>query len=416
MAGLGLYQGIRSCSDASSSSCSMQSLMEPPNLEAGSGPLALLLSGGGARGAYQVGVLRSLAKSHPDLEIPILTGVSAGGINIAFLAAGRSGFRDCVGKLTDLWLGLSPEKVFRVGLGSLGWGVLRWLVRLGLGGSSLAPEVRGLVDTTPLRDLLTRALVGSSGNADTAIPGIEDNLAEGLRAVGISTVDYATGKTTIWCQGAEIEAWERPFRRSVPCELTVNHIMASSALPLFFPAVHLEDRWHGDGGIRLTSPLAPAIHLGARRIIAVSTRSRRAKTEAHVEGPHSYPSPAQVAGVLLNSVFLDLLDQDALHLRRINRLLEKTGDQAADGLEPIDLLLLRPSQDLGALAGRYEARLPKGFRFLTRGLGSRDDKGSDLISMLMFQRDYIERLIEIGEADGDAQSDELDRILSTVGP
>jgi NTE family protein len=192
--------------------------------------------------------------------------------------------------------------------------------------------------------------------------------------------------------------------------------MASSALPLFFPAVQLEDRWHGDGGVRLTSPLAPAINLGARRIIAVSTRSRRAKTEAHVEGPHSYPSPAQVAGVLLNSVFLDLLDQDALHLRRINRLLEKTGSEASDGLEPIDLLLLRPSQDLGALAGRYEARLPKGFRFLTRGLGSRDDKGSDLISMLMFQRDYIERLIEIGEADGDAQSDELDRILSTAGP
>ena len=375
------------------------------------GPLAFLLTGGGARAAYQVGVFRSLAKMYPDLRIPILTGVSAGGINVAFLAAARRGFRTCVDDLTQLWMHLSPEKVFRVGPASLALGVLRWLSRLGSGGSILAPKVRGLVDTSPLRDLLGEALAG--GSATAPIVGIEDNLREGiLHAVGISTVNYATGRTIIWCQGREIEAWERPYRRSVQTHLTVDHIMASTALPLLFPAVELEDCWYGDGGVRLTSPLAPAIHLGARRIIAVSTRYRPSRAAADLPTGVGYPPPAQVAGMLLNSIFLDLLDQDALHLRRINRLIAKLPTEDGEDLQRIDLLLIRPSQDLGQLAGIYEPRLPRSFRFLTRGLGSRDQQGSDLISLLMFQPDYVEKLIEVGEADGDAQRDAFDRLLS----
>ena len=184
--------------------------------------------------------------------------------------------------------------------------------------------------------------------------------------------------------------------------------MASAALPLLFPAVRLGDRWYGDGGVRLTSPLSPALHLGAGRILAVSTRYQPTRAEAARTADPGYPSPAQVAGVLMNSVFLDLLDQDALHLERLNRLIEGDVD---NGLRPIDLLLLRPSQDLGRLAAHYEPRLPKGLRFLTRGLGSGRSGGSDFISMLMFQPDYITRLIELGEVDCDAKAKEVDRLL-----
>ena len=377
----------------------------------GVAPLAFLLTGGGARAAYQVGVLRSLAKHHPDLSVQILTGVSAGGINIAFLAAGRDGFHDAVERLTDLWLELSPERVFEVGPWALLQGGLRWLGRLTSGGSRLAPRVRGLVDTQPLSRLLGRALeTGDRGNV--AIAGIRDNLEAGrLRAVGISTVEYATGRTVVWCQGQGIDHWERPYRRSQLCELTVDHVMASAALPLLFPAVRLGERWYGDGGVRLTSPLSPAIHFGAGRILAVSTRYRRLAREADEDSDSGYPPPAQVAGVLMNSVFLDLLDQDALHLERINTLVD---GRIEDGLRPIELLLLRPSKDLGRLAARYEPRLPRGFRFLTRGLGSGRSGGADFISMLMFQRDYIEELIATGEADADAHADEVGRLLRAV--
>ena len=371
-------------------------------------PLAFLLTGGGARAAYQVGVLRSLAKRDPNLRVPILTGVSAGAINVAALAAGRDGFSASVDELTDLWMNLSPERVFRIGPAALGLGALRWIGSLISGGSKLAPRVRGLVDTQPLGRLLGRAL-STGGRTDVPIPGIRENLEDGhLQAVGLSTVEYATGRTVVWCEGQGIEQWERPYRVSVSSHLTVDHVMASAALPLLFPAVRLGDRWYGDGGVRLTSPLSPALHLGAGRIMAVSTRYQPTRAEAARTADPGYPSPAQVAGVLMNSVFLDLLDQDALHLERLNRLIE--GD-VENGLRPIDLLLLRPSQDLGRLAAYYEPRLPKGLRFLTRGLGSGRSGGSDFISMLMFQPDYISRLIELGEVDCDAKAEEVDRLL-----
>ena len=387
--------------------------MESDTPQAGSSaPLALLLTGGGARAAYQVGVLRSIAKSYPDLRVPILTGVSAGGINVAFLAAGASEFRDAVERLTDLWLGLSPERVFHVGPSALAWGAVKWLFRLGSGGFSLAPQVRGLVDTQPLRDLIQKALA-TNGGTDCELFGVDENLADGsLEAVGVSAVDYATGRTIIFCQGRDIEDWRRPYRHGVDTRLTVDHVMASSALPLLFPAVEIEGRWYGDGGVRLTNPLSPAIHLGARRIIAVSTRNQPPDLDTRALEPVAYPPPGQVGGVLLNAVFLDSLDRDALNLQRINRLVEgQQPGRAAEDLKPIDLLLIRPSEDLGALAAHYEPTLPKGLRFLTRGLTSKDGRGSDLVSLLMFQRDYVGALIDIGEADGEAQADELIRLL-----
>ncbi len=163
--------------------------------------------------------------------------------------------------------------------------------------------------------------------------------------------------------------------------------------------------------MRLSAPLSPAIHLGARKILAIATRHVRTATEARVPDVTGYPPPAQVLGVLLNSVFLDVLDQDELRLERLNQLLRKLPRERRYGLRPLSLLVLRPSVDLGRLANEFEPQLPKAFRFLTRGLGTRQTKSPDFLSMILFQRDYICRLIEIGEADAEARADEIDAFI-----
>jgi NTE family protein len=156
--------------------------------------------------------------------------------------------------------------------------------------------------------------------------------------------------------------------------------MASSALPFFFPAIEVEGAWYGDGGIRLTAPLSPAVHLGASRIMAISTRFARSREQADRPAIVSYPPPAQVAGVLFNAIFLDQLDGDALELRRINDLIGRLPDSERDGFRRIELLMLRPSVDLGLLANEYEAELPRAFRFLTRGLGTKETRSNDMLS------------------------------------
>jgi NTE family protein len=192
--------------------------------------------------------------------------------------------------------------------------------------------------------------------------------------------------------------------------------MASASLPFFFPAVNVDGAWYGDGGIRLTAPLSPAVHLGARHIIAVSTRYGRSREEADRPAVTGYPPPAQVAGVLYNAIFLDQLDADALQLEMINGLLAKLPKAERNGMRHIDLLLLRPSIDLGRLANEYEPELPHAFRFLTRGLGTRETRSNDMLSLVMFQGDYVRRLIALGEADAAARLPEIRRFLSTSSP
>jgi len=196
--------------------------------------------------------------------------------------------------------------------------------------------------------------------------------------------------------------------------MSVNHVMASAALPFFFPAAKVGDDWYGDGGVRLHRPLAPAIHLGATHVLAISTRYGRSESEAEVPAISGYPPPAQVLGVLMNAVFLDLLDQDAMSLERLNGLIEHLPEDKRHGLRPIELLVMRPSIDLGQLAADYEPRLPRLFRFLTRRLGTRETKSSDLISLLMFQSDYLKRLIELGEHDAEERGDEIAEFLASA--
>jgi len=374
--------------------------------------LALVLSGGGARAAYQVGFLRVLASRYPNLAPDILTGVSAGGIIATKLAAREASFAAAVDELHEVWHGLRTEDVFRVDPGDLTSRVTRWGVRLVSGGAPGTPRARSLLDTSPLRELLTRTL---RPDDDGRFPGIAQNLAAGrLRAVALTASSYTTGQSVTWVQSAEgcgVMTWERPRRTSVEGCLGVNHVMASAALPFFFPAVEIDGAWYGDGGIRLTAPLSPAIHLGARKIIAISTRYARSQEDGEAPANGGYPPPAQVAGVLLNAVFLDLLDADALRLEQLNGLLDRLPRGARADLRHVDLMILRPSQDLGQLANSFEAQLPRTFRFLLRGLGSREVRSNDMASLLMFQQDYLAKLIELGERDARARGEDIDAFM-----
>ena len=372
--------------------------------------LALVLSGGGARAAYQVGFLRCLARHYPQLSIPILTGVSAGAINAAFLANHRGSFAEAVDDLSALWRSLTVDQVFRTDSWNLTKIVARWGASLVFGGLGLAPAVRGLVDTSPLEQLLETRLAGAGGR----LTGVSENLLQGrLKALAITGTNYGTGQAVTWIQGKGIAMWERPHRRSIATEMSLNHIMASAALPLFFPAVKVGEAWFGDGGIRQSAPLAPALHLGAERILAISTRYERSMAEADIPVVHGYPPPAQILGAMMNSVFLDVLDQDVRSLERINCLLSKIPPGAEPGASPVQIFRLRPSCDIGKLSRRFEPSLPGMFRYLERGIGTHKTLSPDWLSMVMFEPGYLEGLLAIGEVDAEARMAE---IVAVLGP
>jgi NTE family protein len=361
--------------------------------------LALVLGGGGARGAYQAGLLRYIARQYPHLRIPILVGISAGAINTTHLASHRGTFAESIEDLVRIWRSIVPEDVYRVDARSLLSNVVRSGYGLVSGDRTLDHRVRGMVDTTPLRAFLERVLERAP---DGSLPGIDHNLRRGsLNAVALSATSYTTGCSITWVQGSNVTPWERAQRRSVQTPLSVDHVMASAALPLFFPAERVGSEWFGDGGIRLTAPLSPALHLGASRILTISTRRERYRSECVEPQIVGYPAPAQVVGVLYNAVFLDVIDQDVSRLERINDLVAKIPPSQRGEARTIEILVLRPSIDLGVLAREYEPRLPRVFRFLTRGLGTRKSTSPSILSVLMFQEDYIQRLVELGESDAE---------------
>ena len=371
--------------------------------------LGLVLTGGGARGAYQVGVLRWIARNYPDIHPPILTGVSAGAVNTAKLAAHPGTFRQAVEELEHLWRELTIEHVFRVDAATLSATAVRLGGRLVTGGLVRPRVMRALLDTQPLRELLTETLAPVGGE----ITGIDYNVAQGrLRAVGIITTSYSTGQTVVWLKGRQVAPWKRPQRRTEVGPITVEHIMASAALPIFFPAVRIGNEYFGDGGIRLAAPLSPALHLGADRILSVSTRYERTRAESGLPTVVGYPPPAQVLGVLLNAVFLDVVDQDAARLLNINRLLAKMPPEERGGMRLIRFISIRPSVDLAELAAGYEARLPRAFRFMVRGLGTREQRSPDVLAMLLFDAEYLGKLIDLGEADAERRAEELHGFLT----
>jgi NTE family protein len=374
------------------------------------GDLAIVLTGGGARAAYQVGVLRCIARHYPKTTFNIITGVSAGAINALFLASRHTPLPETVEELSELWRNLRLDDVIQIDASSLLGHLLRWSFRLLSGGSNIAPRVHGLVGTAPLRSLLMRVL---PPNSEGAIAGVAENLSRCVpRAVAVTTLSYNTGQTITWVDGCTIDTWHRPLRRSLRTRLTVDHVMASASLPIAFPAVRLGNSWHGDGGIRLAAPFSPALHLGARRILAVSTNDSKSFSEADLPVAAGYPPPALILGQLMDAVFLDAIDEDALHLQRSNEFLTDLPPEQRHGYRLVDLLVMRPSQDLGALAGDFEPSLPPAFRFLTRGLGTKETSSPGLLSLLMFQPEYLRRLIEIGESDAEARRAEIGELVA----
>jgi NTE family protein len=363
------------------------------------GELAILLDGGGARAAYQAGFLRALGRMLPELRVEVLVGVSAGAINAVYLASRRGRFGDRTEGLVELWRHVRTADVFDVRPSALALRALRWLLRLGTGGR--APDPRGLLDNTPLRRYLAQVLDSTDGR----LPGIAQNIDRGaLKALAVVASSYGTGQSITFVQGRDLVDWQRPQRRSRSCEVRLEHVLASAALPFLFPAEQLDDGWYGDGGIRLTTPLSPAIHLGADRVLAISTRYGRNSEEADVAVTSGYPPSAQVAGSLLDAIFLDALDGDALRLERVNELL---AGQPRGALRPVDLRVTRPSTDLGVMATRHEQSTPRGLRFLTRGTGTLDTSSNDLLSMILFEPEYVNELLAVGERDALAQRDEL---------
>lgn len=386
-------------------------MADGPSEDAGREPeaapaTALVLGGGGARAAYQTGVLCYVGETFPEASIPLLTGVSAGSINAAHLAADPAPWTKRTARLTSYWEELTMEDVF---VPRSLWAVGRSLVN-----GTPSPK-QTLLDTSPLRDYLDRRLPTDLHGRFT---GIAENLdGDRLRGLAVSTSNYATLQTVTWVQGCSMQDWERPNRLGRRTELGLDHVMASTALPMVFPAVRLGDAWYGDGGLRMLDPLAPAIHLGADRLFVISTRYERSRAEASQAGrTAAYPSLFQMGGILANVLMLDVLEHDAAVLRRINRLLRRLRPDQRGRLQPIDLLVMRPSVDLGALAADYELEIGGAMGTLLSAVQWQSDPPPDWMSMLLFTPDYLQRLLEIGYNDARRQHNRIDAFLARAAP
>ena len=369
---------------------------------------ALVLSGGGARAAYQVGCLRALSQALPNYRPQILTGVSAGAINATHLAAFQGSWQDSVEALVGLWQHMRTDNVYRTGLGPMMGRMAHWGLHFVSGGRLGRKDIRGMVQNDPLRSYLREHLAADPATGE--ICGVDQNLADGwLRALAVMTTNYASGRSEAWVDTLEETIWSGSQVSARPTSLTIDHVMASAALPFFFPAVRLRNHWHGDGGVRLAAPLSPALRLGAKRILAVSPRVKPQRLEEGLAT--SYPSPGQVAGVMLNAVFLDLLDFDALQMQRINDLLRRIPQQNWGNQRQVDVMVLRPQQDLGQIARQSQPEMPGAFRFFSGGFGGRDEPTADALSMVNFEPGYVGQLIAFGEQDTHERMDEIEAFL-----
>lgn len=379
----------------------------PPGTWRYSSHLALVLSGGGARGAYQVGVLAGLAERLPGLEFPILTGMSVGAINTIHLAAHPGPLAAAVAILRAEWARLTSDEVYRMRPTRLAHSLVRWAWQAVIGRQRGPVAVRGLADTQPLRDFLARGV---------DLRGIDANLRDGrLRSVALSATSYTTGRSVTFVQGAaDTPVWERVQRIAVRTKLTLDHVMASAALPIVFPAVRIGDEFYGDGSVRQLAPLAPALHLGARAVVAIGLAPPRA-AGSPARGT-DYPSAAEALGLLFDAIFLDALDADAERLERVNRLLAAlpAGTPAPDNLRPVELLLLHPRRDLGYLAAGQGRLLPPRVRRVIRAVGGQRDAAAEFLSFLLFHPAHTSRLVEVGYDDVEAQWPVIERFFEKL--
>jgi NTE family protein len=368
---------------------------------------AVVLSGGGARGAYQVGVLQALHQLGvfgPEHPVEILVGSSAGSLNAGALAASLDRPAQGLELLDALWSRLEPSQVFRTDLRSLGGIGARWVRDLSFGGLLRRVAPKALLDTSPLRALLEQRL---------PIADVEANVNAGrLRALAIPATNLHTGDGVIFVECPRSTPLWRRGRWSVErTRIGIDHLMASSAIPIFFPSVEIEGRHFGDGSVRNTAPLSPAIHLGADRIVAVGVRRAGLPPEKARAGRRAAPTIAEVAGALLDAVMLDAIEVDYEHSGRVNQsVLATPTPDAEHPFRWVEVLWISPSRSFRELAAQLEHRIPPIVRYLMRGLGP-DDATTELASYLLFDGEFCRRLVETGRADVEARRDEITAFL-----
>lgn len=371
---------------------------------------ALVLTGGGARAAYQVGVLQGIAKllgRQAHNPFPILCGTSAGAINAAGLACMAADFRAAVAILVRIWGNMHATDIYRADALGVGLAGARWLKALALGWL-LGNPPRSLLDNAPLRELLARHLDFS---------GIAKAIAEGaLHAVSITASGYDSGESISFFQAESgVLPWKRVQRVGLRAELGIEHLLASSAIPFVFPATRLHREYFGDGSMRQLAPISPAIHLGAERVLVIG--AGRSIERLPREDNTDYPSLAQIAGHALSSIFLDSLAADIERMQAINRMLEIAPESAAAHpehvLRPIRTLVISPSQKLDNLAAEHAGALPWPVRYLLGGLGAMNRHGGALTSYLLFEKSYTRTLLELGYADTLSRGEEIGNFLTT---
>jgi len=378
----------------------------------------LILMGGGARAAYQVGVLEGIARILESRgwpagrnPFPVVCGTSAGAINAAAIAAHSDDWRGAIERLTAVWHNFSASQVYRVDArGSLG-NAAHWVGAL-LFGWMIRSRPRSLFDNSPLADLLGRMI---------DLRRLQRCLDDGhLKALAITASSYTSGQHVTYYETRDaVTPWYRTQRLSSPTRIEIAHLLASSAIPFAFPAMplHLDGRheYFGDGSMRQTAPISPAIHLGADRILVIGAgQLQRGTTHAeHTGSQYLYPSLAQVAGHAMASIFLDGLASDIERLTRVNRTVNMLADEhrQRSDLRNIDLLVIAPSQRLDSLATEHVHHLPRNIRMVLRMLGATDKRGAGLSSYLLFEKAYTRRLLDLGREDAQAHRDQVLRFF-----
>jgi len=370
---------------------------------------ALVLTGGGARAAYQVGVLAAIAELLPDKRrnpFPIICGTSAGAVNAAYLATRTDQFAAGVAELRRLWRAFHAGDVYRADALGMGRSAVSWLGAM-VAGWLLHKSPRSLLDNSPLRRLLTRHIDFSQ---------IEEGILAGrLRSLSITCSGYGSGQSVSFFQGRnELEPWHRAQRHGSHTKLRIEHLLASSAIPFVFPAVKINREYFGDGSMRQVAPISPAIHLGADRILVIGA-GRHAAQEASRTADGVYPTLAQIAGHTLSSIFLDSLWADIERIQRINKTLslipEQVRREQGMQLRPIEVLVISPSERLDDLAASHAASLPWPVRTLLGGIGAMNRNGGALTSYLLFERPYTRALTHLGRKDTLARRKEVLRFL-----